>query len=153
MKEIKQLRITRTIKKINLSHFLLNSSCFLNSSLLRTKPTAQLLLIKPMHGDSILIQSQPCTATLNEARELVPGLAKSAPCSTHSGLRNRVTRFRDTASRPSFDSATFTIFYCRAVSKNARGGFNGLALFLDSFLMTFELSATTTVNGDAQVAP
>ena len=28
----------------------------------------------------------------------------------------------------------------------------GLTLFLDSFLMTFELSATTTVNGDAQLA-
>ena len=28
----------------------------------------------------------------------------------------------------------------------------GLALFLDSFLMTFELSVTMTVNGDAHLA-
>jgi len=115
MKEIKQLRITRTIKKINLSHFLLNSSCFLNSSLLRTKPTAQLLFLKPVHGDSILTHYQHCTATLKEARKLVPGLAKSAPCSAHCGLRKRLPRFRDTAFRPPFGSATFTIFYCRAV--------------------------------------
>ena len=119
MKEIKQLRITRTIKKINLSHFLHNSSCFLDSLLLRTKPTAQLRFSKPVQGDSILIHQQPCTATLRETRELVPGLAKSAPCSAHCGLRNRLPRFGDTASRPSFDSATFTVFYCRAVSGNA----------------------------------
>ena len=59
--------LTRTIKKINLSHFLHNRSCFLESSLLRTKPTAQLLVIKPVQGDSILIHHQHCTATLKEA--------------------------------------------------------------------------------------
>ena len=119
MNEIKQLRITRTIKKINLSHFLHNSSCFLDSLPLRTKPTAQLLFLKPVHGDSILTHHQHCTATLKDLIRLVLGLAKSAPCSAHYGLRNRLPRFRDTASRPSFDSATFTIFYCRAVSTHA----------------------------------
>ena len=111
--------LTRTIKKINLSHFLQNSSCFPDSLLVRTKPTAQLPFLKPVQGDSILTHYQHCTATLKEARKLVPGLAKSAPCSAHCGLRKRLPRFRDTASRPSFDSATFTIFYCRAVSTHA----------------------------------
>ena len=107
--------LTRTIKKINLSHFLHNSFCFLDSLLLRTKPTAQLLFLIPVQGDSILTHHQHCTATLKELIRLVPGLAKSAPCFAHCGLRKRLPRFQDTAFRPSFDSATFTIFYCRAV--------------------------------------
>jgi hypothetical protein len=51
------LQLTRTIKKINLSHFLHNNSCFLDSLLLGTKPTAQLPLLKPVYGDSILLIS------------------------------------------------------------------------------------------------
>ena len=52
----------------------------------------------------------------------------------------------------SIRSATLSNYTAGPLVKMLGAVLIGLALFLDSFLMTFELSATTTVNGDAQLA-